>query len=405
MSTSRRRCRLLGFAAAVALVLAPGTGFAQALPDSEGGVAEWRDRTRVAREWLQGRHAESWAKRVKYRGEPIVLRFSAHNPADGSVVRDVFLPAFDVLHRMSAGKIVVQPTWGGATHSLEQGWTALARGETDMTACYASLEAKARGFELLTLLDLPGLFPNATVATIVSEKLYAEYFSGDFRRNGVRIARMKATGPSVIFTKAPLSGAEGLEGLRLFSAEGVQAEAVRALGGDPVVMETPRIRAAIADGKLEGAAITEAAAAVYRINTAAPHMFAGDVGRTNFEYCLSPTFLASLPRDLKPILNAWLRAQGIAEAQVFYGLNGAVAREEFRAAGGKVIPPTPAAAAEWRRRVSPVEANAVARMEAKGLPARRFMADLRRLTDRYNRMSENDIMMEAIRRPIPRMDD
>jgi len=392
-----------GALAAGAALLTACASLPAPVSDRRGDGAEWRGRTSAARAWLAGHHAEPWARQVRYQGPPIILRFSAHNPADASVVREVFLPAFEVLRRMSDGRIVVQPTWGGGGHSLSAGWEALAQGRTDMTACYASLEAETRGFQLLTLLDLPGLFPNAAVATRVSEELYAKYFRADFARNGVLLARMKATGPAVLFSRAPVRGTADLAGLAVGTPDGVQKETLRALGARPEVTESPRVRAALEAGALDGAAITEAAAAVYGVDRVMRYELAADLGRTNLEYCLSPSFYRALPADLRPVLNAWLRAEAQAEAQIFYGVAGAAARETFRASGGQITTLDAVEQARWDTRLADVEAAAVARLERAGQPARRFMAEVRALTARYGAMSENELMRDAIEHPITGM--
>jgi TRAP-type C4-dicarboxylate transport system substrate-binding protein len=272
-----------------------------------------------------------------------------------------------------------------------------------MTACYASLE-NARGFQLLTLLDLPNLFPNAAVATVVSEKLYSKYFKAEFARNEVRIARMKATGPSLLFLRKPLARA-GLSGRRVFGAEGVQTAALRALHALPVAMETPLIHGALDSGKLDGAAVAEATAEVYGIDHQAPFLILADIGRTNFEYCLNPRFHDRLPEDLKPVLNAWLRAEGQAEAQIFYGLNGAKARERYIASGASVRNLSAEEEQHWKSLLSTIESDTVARLEKTGLPARQLMIDARRLIENYGKRSENDIMQEVIEHPIEGMLD
>ncbi|GAA0322818.1 hypothetical protein GCM10009087_36390 [Sphingomonas oligophenolica] len=393
------RRSFLAFLVGASLALAPAAQ-ARALSDERGTVAQWRARTSVAQDWLDGRFAAPWAARVTYDGPPITMRFSAHNPANASVVRDVFIPAFEVLRRMSRGKLLVAPSWEGNAHSLADGWAALANGRTDMTACYASLEADKRGFRLLTLLDLPGLFPNAAVATAVSERLYARWFNADFARNGVMIARMKATGPAQLYLRARPDPEADIVGLSIASADGVQADFLRAVGARPALMPSPQVREAIAGGRLQGVAITDAAAQVYGITGEAKFALEGDLGRTNLEYCMSPAFYRQLPPDLRTILNAWLRAEAQAETQVFYGREGASARDAYAATGGMRLRLSSARSRQWKRMGDLAERDAVARLEGEKLPARAFMREVRRLTAVYAKRSDNELMRDAAEHPI-----
>ena len=371
-----------------------------ALPDRAGSVGEWRQRTRVARGWLAGRFADGRARSVDVDGPPVVLRLSAHNPADATVVRDVFVPSFEVLRRMSNGNLRVQATWGGEVHALPGGWEALAADRTDLAPCYASLEAEKRGFRLVTLLDLPNLFPNAAVGTAVSERLYDRYLRADFERHGVLLARMKATGPTPIFLREPARTIAELRGRPIVTPDGIPARALERVGAAPVVGPGAPLRKLLADGAVDGAVISEAAAEVYGLTRVAPFELLVDLGRTNLPYGLNPSTYARLAPDLRPVLNAWLRAQAQAEAQVFYGAGGAAARERYLAAGGQIVSLEPSAAAIWNDQLSGIEEEAVAGMEREGLPARAFLRDVRELIRAYSARSDNDIMQEAIDRPI-----
>jgi len=122
--------------------------------------------------------------------------------------------------------------------------------------------------------------------------------------------------------------------------------------------------------------------------------------RNNTEFGMSLTFWRSLPRDLQRILHAWLRAEAQAECQVFYGLEGARARDKFRAAGCEFIQFSAGDQGQIRACVAPVIGEFVAggrsRRASGGSDARRYQS----LTEKYQDKTPDQLMSDAISNPV-----
>jgi TRAP-type C4-dicarboxylate transport system substrate-binding protein len=146
--------------------------------------------------------------------------------------------------------------------------------------------------------------------------------------------------------------------------------------------------------------ISDGPAEVFGIGTAARYRTALGLVRNNTEFGMSLNFWQSLPRDLQRVLHAWLRAEAQAECQVFYGLEGARARDKFRAAGCEFID---FSAEDWagiRARVAPVIGDFVAAEEAAGRPAAAMIAAIKALAQKYQDKTPDQLMADAISNPV-----
>ena len=369
--------------------------------EAADGLHLARERTAIARAWLAGDFVQVWRQRVDRTGRSFVLRLAAHNPPDVFVVREVFAPAFRVLEAMSHGRLSIQPVWGESSHAMTEGWRALREGRIDITACYSSRSPEL-GFKLFQGLFLPGLFPGAHVASLVSEVLYRKWFKPDFDRQAVRMGRLKATAGDVVFSRRPIRTLADLQGLRISASSGWHGEIYRRLGATVCMKTSPQAAAAIASGEIDATAMTDGSAQVFGVDKVTLfRLEAGGLGRLNLEYCMSPSSYDSLPTDLRAVLSAWFSGLAQAECQVFYGLGGAQARMDFARQGMATTRLDALDTARLQELDTLVQERFVAQLEAEGLPAAEFMKDLRAAALKWERASENALMQHAIDSPVP----
>jgi TRAP-type C4-dicarboxylate transport system substrate-binding protein len=198
----------------------------------------------------------------------------------------------------------------------------------------------------------------------------------------------------------PIRTLADLQGLRVGGNDGIEGDVIRALGAIPVPGSSLEKKEAFASGALDAMHISDGPAEVFGIGTKARYRTALGLVRNNTEFGMSKTFWQSLPGDLQKILHAWLRAEAQAECQVFYGLEGARARDKFRAAGCEFID---FSAEDWEQiatRVAPVIGNFIDSEEAAGRPAVAMMTSIKTLTKKYENKSPDQLMADAITDPI-----
>ena len=358
------------------------------------------DRTTLARAWLAGDFVQQWQQRVDRAGPSFALRLAAHNPSDAFVVREVFAPAFRVLHAMSRGRLSIEPVWGEGSHVLTDGWRMVREGLIDITACYSSRSPEL-GFKLFQGLFLPGIFTGVHVATLVSELLYRQWLMADFDRQGVRMGRLKATASDVVFSRRPIRTLEDMKGLRISASSGWHGEIYRQLGSIVCMKTSPQVAAAIASGEIDAAAMTDGSAQVFGVDKVTSYRLeTSNLGRLNLEYCISPRAYDALPPDLRAVLGAWFSGLAQAECQVFYGVGGAQARMHFARQGMETTRLDEHDIDRLASFNAMVQGRFVANLEADGLPGTRFMQDLLASTWQFGRATENELMQSAIDAPV-----
>jgi hypothetical protein len=119
----------------------------------------------------------------------------------------------------------------------------------------------------------------------------------------------------------------------------------------------------------------------------------------NLEFGLSDAFCRRLPADLRVTLNGWLRAQAQAETQVFYGVGGALARERFARAGCEFVELSAADRHELEGRMHRLVGTVAAELDARSLPASRFIAHARAAAARLASCTADALMARALQDP------
>lgn len=367
-------------------------------PEQEPTFEEAREQASVARGWLAGDFVDQVSYPVAYAGEPIKFVVTGHPPETASAVVDVFKPSFKVLETMSRGKIKVEEHWGASRHRDRDGVAALNDGRSQFAPIYSGWHSNA--YKLVQGLQLPGLFPNSEMATLISEQLYGKYFRDDVERQGILMGRMKASGAYHIFSMKPVRTRNDFKGLRVGTTEGVEADVMRALGAIPVGLSSLEMNPALIEGRIDAMHLADGSAEVFGIGKTAKYRTALSLVRQSLEFGLSKAAWTALPPDLKTIVDAWLRAEAQAETQVFYRVAGARARNRFREGGMQFVNFSVAEFGKIFDATRPVVDTFIAKEEAAGRPARAMIHDIADAVEEHQGKTPNDLMREAILNPV-----
>jgi TRAP-type C4-dicarboxylate transport system substrate-binding protein len=361
-------------------------------------IEEMDAATKVAQDWLSGKLKDYGPAKVTYTGEPFTMQFTAHFPAVAGISKTIFEPSFRILEKMTNGKILVKSRYGATVHGAAQGIAAARDGLTDVAPGFVGYDPKS--FHLFHVAALPYLFPNSFVTSIVLESLYPKYFKEEYERLGVYMGRIGSTAAYRMFSKKPIQSLDDMKGLKVRAGGGIQTEILKSLGAVPTSVVASQAYTAFQRGIIDAVYIGDAAAGIFKIQEIAKYRTTLNIDRFALQYCLSPKFYNKLPRDLQIVLSNWFRAHAQAEAQVFHWLGDAKARERFRKKGVQIVTLSAEEEKLWRSRVANITEDFIKEQEAAGRPARQLIADIKRLVERYSKMSPNEIMTEVIHNPI-----
>jgi len=366
-------------------------------------VAQALHQTSVAQDWLAGRYADQAAESVRYTGAPFTFTVTGHPPEHAAAVVDAIKPAIRVLERMSKGKIRVEEYWGASRHSDRDGVAALNDGRSDLAPIYSGWDAKS--YPLAQGMQLPGLFPNSDIGTLVSEEIYSDYLRKDIERQGIKMGRLKMSGPYHLFSMHPIRSRDDLKGLRIGTTEGIEAAVMNALGAEPVPLSSLEMNPALASGKIDAMHLADGSSEVFGIGKIARFRTALGCVRQCLEFGLSQRFWNGLPADLKQIVHNWLRCEGQAETQIFYTVAGARARDRFQERGMELIYMPDAEYGRIAEAVQPLVEQFIAEQEAAGRPARAMLKDIEARVAAHRNKTANDLMNDAIFNPVANIND
>ncbi len=359
-------------------------------------VAEVEKATQAAQDWAAGKLKDYGNFPVTYSGAPITLRLTSHLPEVAAQAK--FLKkAIVVLEKMSHGKLKMTARWGGTVHKVTEGFEANRSGLTDMAACFTFLNSRA--FPLTQALSLPGLFPNEAVQTLVAESLAKKYFRAEFARQRVYLNGITGNSHFNLFSNVPITTLAQLKGLKVRSGTGISQRVFQALGAVPVNVSSAGFFSALQRGLLDAVFTSDAAARAFRINEASKYHTATPINNLPLEWCMNKRTIDALPPDLKRVFYAWSRQLHQADSQISFMLASAKARQLFKKQGMQFDQIAPEEWKKWQAKFDPVIEQYIKDGEAKGLPTRALVADIRALVKKYGKMSLDQLMMEAIKDP------
>jgi TRAP-type C4-dicarboxylate transport system substrate-binding protein len=331
--------------------------------------------------------------------DAVLLRYTAHVPNTHGLYARVFLPWEEICAEETGGRIRWEHYVDGLLHGALDGFKAIQSGITDYTHGYATYQPGS--FHLTHGLQLPFLFENAGVASLVSEELYPAYWKREYERMGVYLAHCDATTAYDIIARDPVRVPSDLAGLKIRSTGGLMAEMIRAIGGIPVVLAAAETYTAFQRGIIDAVALSAPDMAAYRLWDIGRHCLLIGLSHTVLQWCMSPRAFDSMPDDLRARLHDLFRLRGQVANRNYYG--GAAlqsALDRLAENGVEVVRPTAAEREEWVETVRPVEQRFVDENEALGLPAGDFVAEARVRAARYAGWSDQQLWDHVKANPV-----
>jgi len=364
-------------------------------------LAEAKKNSQVVLDWLAGT-AESYGKNdVSYDGPVFTLRSSSHVPAVSGLAK-LQIDGWNQLEKMSGGKIKVETTWSQTVHSAREGRKAVRTGLSDHAPCFSLYTA--RDYDMVGGLGLPFLFNNSHEAVATAENLYPKYLKEEFEKYQVLIMREAHTSPYNLYNNKPVRTLDDVQGMKVRAGGGTHSAIVNALGATQVGMPAPDIYPAMQRKTIDGIHFNDAAALTFRLNEVAKYRTLNGFNVLTVEYCLSKDFFDDLPADLQVVVNNWGRQMAIAEAVGFYDYGGVEAVEKMgELTGLETVKLTDID--RWKAAVAGVEKKWIDDTNAKGLPGGEFIAAVKETAKKYQAMSPNEVMLDAINNPVQGMYD
>jgi TRAP-type C4-dicarboxylate transport system substrate-binding protein len=121
---------------------------------------------------------------------------------------------------------------------------------------------------------------------------------------------------------------------------------------------------------------------------------------SSIPHCMNRKSFMALPPDIKQALYVMLQLLAW-ENSVFYDWNTKEAVDKMKKRGIQMITFSEEELKKWRAPVQPVWDEFISANEAKKLPAKQCVEDLKMLREKYSKLSANQIRELIIKKPIP----
>lgn len=333
-------------------------------------------------------------------GDAVVLRYTSHVPSSHGLYARVFRPWEELVNDRTSGRLRWEHYVDGLLHGSLDGFKAIAGGVTDYTHGYATYQPGS--FQLTHGLQLPFLFANSGVASLVSEELYPHFLKEEYERMGVYLAHCSAATAFDFLSTTEVRTPDDIRGLKVRSTGGVMAETLRQVGAIPVVMAAAEAYTAFQRGIVDAVALAAPDMASYRLYEIGTHYLPIRMTHTVIQYCLSPRSFDNLPNDLRGTLYDLFRLVGQVANRNFYGGEGLEnAVETILGSGAELVELTDDEGQAWRDAMAPLEDRFIEENEALGLPATEFVREAKERSARYVGWTDQQLWDHVWNNPVP----
>jgi TRAP-type C4-dicarboxylate transport system substrate-binding protein len=270
---------------------------------------------------------------------------------------------------------------GGVLGKPADHWDMGENGVVDIS--WGTHNYTAGRFPLTSAMDLPFLINTGKGGSRALHEYYLKHLQKEHAK--VKVLWLQCPAPFHLHMtrKAALTPAD-LTGVRIRTGGGQLSEIVKSLGAVPVALSVPETYNAMERGVVDGTILPYEASKAFKLSEVTKHVVGVGIYTATQFTIMNLDKYNSLPPDLRAVIDELSGAWG-AE---FTGAAWDKAEEEglaaIKAARLEHHKLTDAQRTAWREKTKVVEDEWVRTMEAKGLPAKQALADLKELIAKYD---------------------
>ena len=332
-----------------------------------------------------------------YDGESFKLKFSHPSPPS-SLIPPVWNAGLSWQEQATNGKLIFKVYGAGALHGPKDGFKAVRSHITDYATCFVAHEG--RGFDCTKVFELPFVTPsNPMAAARIVAELAPDYFRAEFEDRGVYFGYMVLVGASDIMSRKPIRKLEDMKGLKII-AQGFDPDAAKALGAVVVNVPYPDIYTSFQQGIVDAVLWVDPGFVPYKIYELAKYHTTLGLSAQHIDTCINQQSYNKLPKDLQQTFYNFQQRMAFAVAKKAGVDFREKAKKIYQENGVEMITLPPEELARWKSAMQPVLNKWVADHEAKGLPAKKLLDDIERLTQKYNDMGETELFNLIVNEPV-----
>lgn len=312
--------------------------------------------------------------------KPIELKLAVHTPP-GSLLHRIMSAWKEKVEEVTEGKVEITIYPAQSLVKIRDAYTGTIKGITDIAFTASDMEASRFPLNLaieLPLMDWPGGIAPTRIWTELQKKfpeMRAEY-------KDVKVLWHYVTMPMTLhFTKKKVRLPEDLKGLKI-EAGGLKSPALKFFGATPMVTSPAEWYTALDRGIEDGMTHNYAPILALKVHTLLTHHVDVDFGLLSQVIVMNKEKWNSLPRDIQKKIDdirPWIEEKSV-EFSLAQSKESQKICEDL---GHTFYTPTPEEKKLWLDGAKPVLDAWIAETEAKGLPGRAIVDEMKALIKKH----------------------
>ena len=293
--------------------------------------------------------------------KPIELKFSSWVATVHGHHTGVMVPWAKMVEEKSGGRLKITIYPGSTLGKATDHYDLIKDGIADMG--FTTPGYTPGRFPLITVTELPMLFKTSRGGSLAVMSIFDKHFKNEFK--DVKVL-------------------EDLAGLKIRAATPMLTTMVKTLGAIPVSIPAPDTYTALERGTVDGTIFPWEAISSFKIAEVLKHHVASGLYVAPLFTLMNLKKYESLPPDLRKVIDDLSGAWGAEFNGKVWDQNEFVGIEAIKKAGGTIYTLPAEERQRWAAKLKPVEEEWLKSMEAKGLPGRQLLQDLREAIKRYD---------------------
>lgn len=304
--------------------------------------------------------------------EPITLTISAFTTSNSPNHRLTIDRMIEEIEADSGGKVTFETYFGGTAYGkADRQFDQVQRGLVDIS--HSLFGYTAGRFPMMALVELPFIYEDSITASEAFWATFNKHLAVDMA--GVHPIAIWLTSMQQLHTRSPVDDIADMEGLKIRAGNGIMVETLAAYDAEGILTPAPATYEKLEKGILDGAIGAWGMLRAFNV---------GEVTSDHLELNISaaPLFLLmnqkkydALPDDVKALFDRYSTPEAIRSFAEAFAKSDAAGLKIAESEGHTIRKLTDAQRAEWKAKAAPVIAAEIEALEAKGLPARAFLAD------------------------------
>jgi TRAP-type C4-dicarboxylate transport system substrate-binding protein len=283
-----------------------------------------------------------------------------------------------VVEKRTNGKVAIQTFPGGTLLKAKAMMDGVIAGTADI-GCLCMAYQPGR-FKVTNAIALPLGLPNSEVASLTLLDLYKKYNPKAFAK--VKVLTMFTTAPSNIMSTIPIKNLADLKGVPI-RASGGAAQILKAWGANRVGMPMPETPEALQKGVVKGLFSSLEVMKDFKFAELCKYVTMTQTPVYPFAVVMNIDKWNSLPKDVQKVFDELCTQQSAWTGAYMDKHVKSAMRWSKEKQGVKVFRLKKKQKDEWNKLLDPITANWIKTNEAKGLPAKAIVEDIKSIAKMY----------------------